>query len=98
MPAGRPNVATTDAAVPDVAMTEKVHQGLQQRGLLPREHYVDSGYDVVEVDHRLVAGEVGCGLLHDLGLVGAGDVQLVGYGRAGLEPDLGFLGTGMSGR
>ncbi|MBB4943571.1 hypothetical protein FHR32_007971 [Streptosporangium album] len=45
-----------------------------------------------------MAGEVGCGLLHDLGLVGAGDVQLVGYGRAGLEPDLGFLGTGMSGR
>lgn len=37
------NVATTDATVPDVAMTEKVHQHLRQRGLLPREHYVDSG-------------------------------------------------------
>ncbi|WP_248966431.1 IS1182 family transposase [Sphaerisporangium perillae] len=43
------NVATTDATVPDVAMTEKVHQGLQQRGLLPREHYVDSGYASAEL-------------------------------------------------
>jgi transposase len=43
------NVATTDATVPDVAMTEKVHQHLQQRGLLPREHYVDSGYASAEL-------------------------------------------------
>jgi transposase len=38
------NVATTDASVPDVAMTEPIHQGLHRRGLLPAEHYVDSGY------------------------------------------------------
>lgn len=38
------NVATTDASVPDVAMTEPIHTDLQQRDLLPAEHYVDSGY------------------------------------------------------
>jgi transposase len=38
------NVATTDASVPDVAMTEPIHQDLQRRGLLPGEHYLDSGY------------------------------------------------------
>jgi transposase len=44
----RPNlithVATTDATVPDAAMTEPIHQGLARRGLTPAEHYVDSGY------------------------------------------------------
>src|SRR6266568_1399226 len=38
------NTATTDASVPDVAMTESVHIDLDRRGLLPGEHYVDSGY------------------------------------------------------
>ncbi|HEX6405153.1 MAG TPA: transposase, partial [Pseudonocardiaceae bacterium] len=38
------NVATTDATVPDVAMTDPIHQMLQRRGLLPRQHYLDSGY------------------------------------------------------
>ena len=38
------NVATTDASVPDVAMTEPIHADLQRRGLLPDEHYLDSGY------------------------------------------------------
>jgi transposase len=38
------NVATTDAAVPDVAMTERLHHELARRDLLPDEHYVDSGY------------------------------------------------------
>jgi transposase len=44
----RPNlitsVLTTDATVPDVTMTDPVHQALKQRGLLPAEHYLDSGY------------------------------------------------------
>ncbi len=44
----RPNiivgVATTDATVPDVRMTEKIHATLAARGLLPAEHYLDSGY------------------------------------------------------
>ena len=38
------NVATTDAAVPDTAMTTPIHEGLARRGLLPDEHLVDSGY------------------------------------------------------
>jgi hypothetical protein len=38
------NVATTDASVPDVAMTEPIHQDLARRGVPPGEHYVDSGY------------------------------------------------------
>jgi transposase len=38
------NVATTAASVPDVAMTEPIHHDLARRGLLPDEHYVDSGY------------------------------------------------------
>jgi hypothetical protein len=37
-------VATTDGSVPDVAMTEPIHGELARRGLLPDEHYVDSGY------------------------------------------------------
>src|SRR5580700_4376052 len=45
---GRPNlitnVATTDATVPDSVMTTPVHQALAVRGLLPAEHYLDSGY------------------------------------------------------
>jgi transposase len=38
------NVATTDASVPDSVMTEPIHHDLARRGLLPGEHYVDSGY------------------------------------------------------
>jgi transposase len=38
------NVATTDASVPDTAMTEPIHQGMAERDLLPGEHYIDSGY------------------------------------------------------
>jgi hypothetical protein len=38
------NIATTDAAVPDAAMTTPIHDSLARRGLLPNEHYVDSGY------------------------------------------------------
>jgi transposase len=38
------NVETTDATVPDSQMTGPVHARLAGRGLLPAEHYVDSGY------------------------------------------------------
>jgi transposase len=48
VPAGPPNlitnVATTDASVPDVTMTEPIHAELARRGVLPAEHYLDSGY------------------------------------------------------
>ncbi|MCW2929540.1 MAG: putative transposase [Actinomycetia bacterium] len=44
----RPNlitaVATTEATVSDAAMTTPVHQQLDGRGLLPREHLAGSGY------------------------------------------------------
>jgi hypothetical protein len=43
------NVATTDATVPDVAMTDPIHQTLKDRGLLPTQHYLDSGYPSAEL-------------------------------------------------
>jgi len=46
------NVATTDATVPDVAMTESIHRMLQRRGLLPSQHYLDSGYPSAELVTR----------------------------------------------
>jgi len=38
------NVATTEATVPDVKMTEPIHQQLADRQLLPARHLLDSGY------------------------------------------------------
>jgi hypothetical protein len=38
------NVSTTDATVPDAKMTAPIHDALAAKGLLPGEHYVDSGY------------------------------------------------------
>jgi len=43
------NVATTDATVPDSAMTEPIHRTLAARGLLPGERYIDSGYPSAEL-------------------------------------------------
>lgn len=43
------NVATTDATVPDQAMTTPIHQSLAARGLLPDEHYLDAGYPSAEL-------------------------------------------------
>lgn len=42
-------MATTDATVPDTAMTETIHQHLARRGLLPAEHYLDAGYSSAEL-------------------------------------------------
>ena len=42
-------VATTDATVADQAMTEPIHRQLARRGLLPAEHYLDSGYPSAEL-------------------------------------------------
>jgi hypothetical protein len=42
-------VATTDAATADQAMTTPIHQQLARRGLLPGEHYLDSGYPSAEL-------------------------------------------------
>lgn len=38
------NVATTAATVPDVAMTQPIHDTLESRSLAPGEHAVDAGY------------------------------------------------------
>src|ERR1039457_6236574 len=38
------SVATTEATVPDAAMTEPVHDRMAAAGLLPAEHAVDAGY------------------------------------------------------
>ncbi|MFE2417871.1 IS1182 family transposase [Streptomyces hokutonensis] len=43
------HVATTDATVPDVKLVEPVHRALATRGLLPGEHYLDSGYASIEL-------------------------------------------------
>jgi hypothetical protein len=43
------NVETTDATVPDAQMTEPIHARLDQRGMLPGEHLVDSGYPSAEL-------------------------------------------------
>jgi transposase len=43
------NVATTAATVPDVAMTEPIHQQLAGKDLLPARHLLDSGYPSAEL-------------------------------------------------
>jgi Transposase DDE domain len=43
------NVETTDATVPDSQMTEPARARLAGRGLLPAEHYLDSGYPSAEL-------------------------------------------------
>ncbi|WP_431898862.1 transposase [Nonomuraea sp. bgisy101] len=42
-------MATTDAPVPDTAMTATIHQHLARRDLLPVEHYLDAGYSSAEL-------------------------------------------------
>src|SRR6185369_11544286 len=49
------NVATTDATVCDIDMTEPIHGQLAARRLAPDRHYVDSGYtspDQILAAHR----------------------------------------------
>jgi transposase len=43
------HVATTVATVPDVAMTEPIHDSLHSKDLLPGEHVVDAGYTSAEL-------------------------------------------------
>lgn len=43
------HVETTSAVIPDVAMTETIHQSLADKELLPHDHIVDSGYVGAEV-------------------------------------------------
>src|ERR1022692_4360953 len=52
------SVATTEATVPDAAMTEPVHDRMAAAGLLPAEHAVDAGYTSADLllDARARAG------------------------------------------
>lgn len=38
------NVETTASTTPDGAMTETIHEHLEEKGLLPGEHLIDAGY------------------------------------------------------
>jgi transposase len=58
------NVATTQASVPDVAMTEKIHGQAAGKGLAPGEHAVDAGYTSAEI--LLAARAQGISLLGPL--------------------------------
>ncbi|MDW6064132.1 hypothetical protein SAZ11_47055 [Streptomyces sp. FXJ1.4098] len=48
------NLATTHSTLPDSKALDAVHHALQQRGLLPDEHYLDSGYATAELIHGSV--------------------------------------------
>jgi IS5 family transposase len=43
------NIATTASTVPDSKALEDIHRVQQRRGLLPGEHYLDSGYPSAEL-------------------------------------------------
>ncbi|MGW1958364.1 hypothetical protein ACWCPI_37400 [Streptomyces sp. NPDC001920] len=43
------NVLTTSAPVHDVQVTDTIHEALAEQGLLPAEHFVDSGYTEVRL-------------------------------------------------
>ncbi|MGB6161720.1 MAG: transposase [Pseudonocardiaceae bacterium] len=81
------NVATTDATVPDVAMTESIHRMLERRGLLPGQHYLDSGYPSAELMTR---SRTECGVELITPLLGDHSPQAragAGYDRASVTID-----------
>ena len=43
------NIATTASTLPDSKALESIHRSQQRRGLLPDEHYLDSGYPSAEL-------------------------------------------------
>lgn len=53
------HVETTPATTQDIEMTEQIHQELERKQLLPREHFMDTGY--VDGDH-IVNGQTRYGL------------------------------------
>ncbi len=57
-------MATTSAAVPDVAMTGPLHDHLAAAGLLPAEHLVDAGY--TSADLLVAARRLGITLIGPL--------------------------------
>ncbi len=77
-------VETTDATVPDSQMTEPIHAHLDQRGILPGEHLVDSGYPSAELLVGCLAGR----LRHHPGHPDAGRHLTAGQGRGRVRPGL----------
>lgn len=55
------HVATTPATTGDVEMTGEIHAALAGKGLLPKEHFVDTSY--VDTDHVLDAAAQGIDLV-----------------------------------
>lgn len=47
------HVETTKATVQDVEMTERIHQALEKKQLLPAEHFLDAGY--VDAEHLVTS-------------------------------------------
>ena len=83
------NVETTDATVPDSQMTAPVHALLAGRGLLPDEHYVDSGYPSAEL---LVSSLASFGIALVTPLLADTSPQAragAGFGRAAFAIDFG---------
>jgi transposase len=58
------NTETTHASVPDAVMTQVIHDHLEQAGVRPGEHAVDSGY--ASADHLLAARDRGITLIAPL--------------------------------
>jgi transposase len=74
------NVETTLATVPDVAMTDTIHQRLADKDLLPDEHLVDSGYPSADIIVRAAR-------LHGLTLVSPVLLDHSAQARAGAGYD-----------
>jgi len=79
------NVATTQAAVADAAMTEPVHDQLAASGLLPAEHAVDAGY--TSADLLLAARARGITLLGPLLAGNSPQARSGGYTTAAFTID-----------
>ncbi len=83
------NVETTEATVPDNQMTAPIHSRLAGRGLLPAEHYVDSGYPSAEL---LVSSLAGYGIALVTPLLADTSLQAragAGYDRTAFAIDFG---------
>jgi transposase len=75
------NMVTTDATVPDAVVVGQVHAGVAGRGLVPGEHFMDSGY--ASADGVLAARGEGIDLVTPLLADTSGQARAgVGYDRA----------------
>jgi transposase len=80
-------VQTTHAAVPDVAVTESVHDSLEESGLLPGEHAVDSGY--VSADLLVSSRQRGIALIGPLLADTSAQARAGGYAKDAFAIDFG---------